>query len=73
MSWFILGSIAVLLLVIPLVFLLPLPYGMKRFLVTGGLIAASLYVLFADSYAEDDKRWASGLIGFIIAWWLKRG
>ena len=71
MRWFVFSSIAVLLLVIPLVFFLPLSYGIKRFLVTWRLIAASLYAVFTDDYAQGDKRWASALVSFIIGWRLK--
>ena len=38
--------------------------------VTGSVLAASLYVLVSERYAETEKKWAYGAVGTILGYWL---
>lgn len=35
------------------------------------LIGAALYVILSQQYADDVQKWAFGVIGVVIGYWLK--
>ena len=34
------------------------------------LISAGLYVLLSQQYTDDVQKWASGIIGMVVGFWL---
>ena len=43
---------------------------MMQAIVTGSVLASSLYVIVSKRYAEMDKKWAYGSVGTILGYWL---
>ena len=48
----------------------PIVVGMQ-ILVSVALLGAALYVILSKQYASDDAKWAYGIVGTIIGYWLK--
>jgi len=42
-----------------------------RMVVSAVLLAVSLYVVLSQTYPSDYSKWAFGMIGLIVGYWLK--
>ena len=47
------------------------PSGIMQILISVGLLTAALYVILSGKYEPDVQKWAFGIIGTIVGYWLK--
>jgi len=47
------------------------PAGIMQILISIGLLVAALYVILSKKYDGDVQKWAFGVVGTIVGYWLK--
>lgn len=40
-------------------------------IITVALLLTAIYLIIFPSYTEDEKKWAYGIIGLILGFWLR--
>lgn len=45
--------------------------GIMQIFISVGLLAAALYVILSKKYDADVQKWAFGVVGTIVGYWLK--
>jgi len=45
--------------------------GIMQIFISVGLLATALYVILSKKYDADVQKWAFGVIGTIVGYWLK--
>ena len=39
--------------------------------VTGLVLLAALFIVLSDTYSEATSKWAAGLVGVVVGYWLR--
>ena len=62
--------VLVLVALIPTLQLAATVNDIMRVLISLVVLAAALYVILSDKYDDDVKKWAFGVVGLIVGYWL---
>jgi len=62
--------VLVLVALIPTLQLATTINDIMRVLISLVVLAAALYVILSNKYEDDVKKWAFGVVGLIIGYWL---
>jgi hypothetical protein len=42
-----------------------------RIAISAVILAASLYVILSQKFSDDSSKWAFGMIGLVVGYWLR--